>query len=73
MLRLAYCIAKCVRKDCATSLSNQIDGGRKVAGVNAVKQKRRDFVLGLYWNSVMLTQTCDALKQKLDQVVGNQY
>jgi len=57
-------IAKCVRKDRATFLSNQIDGGREVAGVNAVKQKRRDFVLGFYWNDVMLTQSCGALKQK---------
>ena len=67
MLRLAHRIAKCVRKDCATFLSNDIDGGREVAGVNAVKQKRRDFVLAFYWNSVMLTQSVDALKQKRDQ------
>ena len=64
MLRLAHRIAKCVRKDCATFLSNQIDGGREVAGLNAVKQKSRDFVLAFYRNSVMLTQSCGALKQK---------
>src|SRR5258706_14551635 len=69
MLRLAHGIAKCVRKDCATFLSNQVDGGREVASVNAVKQKRRDFVLAFYWNSVMLTQSCGPLKQKRYQVV----
>jgi hypothetical protein len=64
MLRLAHRIANCVRKDGATFLSNQVDGGREVAGVNAFKQKSRDFVLALYWNNVMLTQSGDALKQK---------
>jgi hypothetical protein len=37
--------------------------------VNAGKQKRRDFVLAFYRNSVMLTQSCGPLKQKRYQVV----
>ena len=64
MFRLAHRVAECVRKNLMTFFCNNIDSGRKVAGVNAVKQKRRDFVLACYWNSVMLTQSCDALKQK---------
>ena len=60
----AHGIAKRVRKDRLTLLSDKIDGGREVAGMNAVKQKRRDFVLACYWNSVMLTQSRDALKHK---------
>ena len=64
MLRLAHRIAKCVRKDCATFLSNGIDSGREVAGLNAIKQKRGDLVLAFYRNDVMLTQSCGALKQR---------
>jgi hypothetical protein len=69
MFGLAHRVAQCVRKDRVTFLGNKIDGRREVAGVNAVKQKRRDFVLAFYRNDVMLTQSRGALKQKLDHAV----
>jgi len=62
MLWLAYRIAQCVRKDRSTFLRNNINSGREVAGLNAIKQKRRDLVLAFSRNGVMLTQSGDALK-----------
>ena len=63
-MRFANRIAESIGEYCVAAFSHQVNGGRKVAGIDALAQEGRNGFVTLYLNARMLAHPIGSLKAR---------